>query len=254
MFTRAWASLLGETTRTHRRAPVIVRKDHAFGTSHDVAIGVHTDAVFGPVLTVGVGGACATGAGERLVLLPPLNERLARDLVRGSPAVAAIEGNGGDAASMDALARVLVQVSTLVCALPWVRSLRLDPVRVGEGRAEITGAHVTTDPDYKRTGRRYGHMAIHPYPVDMVTDVTLRDGTPLHVRPIRPEDAEMEREFVARPVGADALLPLLLPAARAHARACSRDSRRWTTTGSSRWWRSANRTASRRSSASLATS
>jgi acetyltransferase len=94
------------------------------------------------------------------------------------------------------LARLLVQVSTLVCTLPWVRSLALDPVRIGEGRVEITRARVTIDPDVKPTGRRYGHLSIHPYPIEMVADVTLPDGTPLHVRPIRPEDAELERAFV----------------------------------------------------------
>ena len=40
-------------------------------------------------------------------------------------------------------------------------------------------------------------MAIHPYPVELVADVTLHDGARLHVRPIRPEDAEIERAFVA---------------------------------------------------------
>jgi acetyltransferase len=39
-------------------------------------------------------------------------------------------------------------------------------------------------------------MAIHPYPVELIGDVALRDGTVLHVRPIRPEDADMERTFV----------------------------------------------------------
>jgi acetyltransferase len=41
-------------------------------------------------------------------------------------------------------------------------------------------------------------MAIHPYPVELVTDVTLGDGTVVHVRPIRPEDAELERAFANR--------------------------------------------------------
>ena len=39
-------------------------------------------------------------------------------------------------------------------------------------------------------------MAIHPYPIEKIVDVTLRDGTRVHVRPIRPEDAELERTFV----------------------------------------------------------
>ncbi len=40
-------------------------------------------------------------------------------------------------------------------------------------------------------------MAIHPYPVELEGQITLRDGTVLTMRPIRPEDAEMERRFVA---------------------------------------------------------
>ena len=53
------------------------------------------------------------------------------------------------------------------------------------------------DPRLEPATRRYGHMAIHPYPVELVTDVTLADGARLHVRPIRPEDAALERAFVA---------------------------------------------------------
>ena len=39
-------------------------------------------------------------------------------------------------------------------------------------------------------------MAIHPYPTALIRHETLRDGTKLLLRPIRPEDAQIEREFV----------------------------------------------------------
>ena len=67
MLTRAWAALLGGPAAALGRVPIIVRKEHTFGVSHEIAIGVHTDAVFGQVLTFGGGGA-ATGIGERVVL------------------------------------------------------------------------------------------------------------------------------------------------------------------------------------------
>ncbi len=197
MLTRAWASLLGETTRTHRRAPVIVRKEHAFGTSHDVAIGVHTDTVFGPVITVGVGGACATGAGERLVLLPPLNERLARDLVRGTPRRRSDRGRRRRSRPRStrwracscrcprwsARCRGCRSLGSTRCA-----SAKAGPKSPGRGSRSIpTQAH---GPRATATWRSTRIRS------SMVTDVTLRDGTPLHVRPIRPEDAEIERAFV----------------------------------------------------------
>jgi len=44
----------------------------------------------------------------------------------------------------------------------------------------------------------YAHLAILPYPADLATKVSLRDGTRLALRPIRPEDADIESAFVSR--------------------------------------------------------
>jgi acetyltransferase len=41
-------------------------------------------------------------------------------------------------------------------------------------------------------------MAIHPYPAGLAREVTLPDGVRIGIRPIRPEDATLEVEFVAR--------------------------------------------------------
>ena len=195
MLARAWANLTGGEAETRRRAPVIVRKVHPFESFTDISIGVHVDAAFGSVITLdaprigeGVGGA-------PMVLLPPLNERLARDLVQADRR-AFVRDLGGPGTPTEVLTRLLVQVSGLVCALPWLRRAVLDPVRIGDGRAEIIDAHITIDPDPKVADRPYAHMAIHPYPIEQVADVKLADGTLLHFRPIRPEDAELERAFV----------------------------------------------------------
>ena len=91
--------------------------------------------------------------------------------------------------------RVLLQVSTLVCALPWVRTLALDPVVAIDGHAQVLNARIVVDARKKPTPG-YRHMAIHPYPVELVGSIALQDGTTLPVRPIMPEDAERERAFV----------------------------------------------------------
>ena len=44
--------------------------------------------------------------------------------------------------------------------------------------------------------RPYDHVAIHPYPVNLVSEWRAPSGTPVTIRPIRPEDATIEREFV----------------------------------------------------------
>jgi len=45
-------------------------------------------------------------------------------------------------------------------------------------------------------GEKYAHMAIHPYPKELRRCVQLTDGSEVLIRPIRPEDAIIEREFV----------------------------------------------------------
>ena len=202
MLAKAWSDL-EKIVRPQRRPgtilPVLVRKEQKpadLAGSRDVAIGVHTDAVFGPVITFGNGGSAALVDRDRSVLLPPLNRRLALDVIERTRIAAALRTGHAVTPPLEALSRILLQVSSLVCRLPWIRSLRLDPVRVGEHGAVIGGARVVIDPKREVRVQAYRHMAIHPYPIEWVEDVSLADGTPMHVRPIRPEDAALERRFV----------------------------------------------------------
>jgi acetyltransferase len=91
--------------------------------------------------------------------------------------------------------RLLLHVSTMVCALPWIVEVELDPLFASPAGTVIAGIRIVVD--HRRAKLpRYAHLAIHPYPAELVQDVVARDGSTVHVRPIRPEDAEMEREFV----------------------------------------------------------
>jgi len=195
MLARAWAAMHDVATAHGKRGVVIVAKERILDAVAGVAIGVCTDAVFGRVITFGT--ECAGGGTDVAILLPPLNLRLARDLLHGLPAYAAKRNAPALAAASDALSQVLVQVSALACAVPWVRTLALHSVKVAAGAVEIARARCVIDPGFRVATRPYAHMAIHPYPVELVTDVTLPDGKRLHVRPIRPEDAALERAFVA---------------------------------------------------------
>jgi acetyltransferase len=198
MLTRAYGELQDGVRRAFRRrdthAGVIIRKERQIEGAHDVAIAVHTDAVFGPVITFGDSGAIADS--DRVVVLPPLNERLVLDAISGTRTAASLRAGRETERAIGPLVRILLQISSLVCALPWVRTVTLDPVRIGDGGAVIGGARVLIDPRRRFPATGYRHMAIHPYPIELVGDVTLRDGTVLHVRPIRPEDAELELAFV----------------------------------------------------------
>ena len=178
--------------------------------AHAFAIGVHVDPAFGPVITLAA--ASYSLRSRAPPMLPPLSLRLARDLVDGSAGAA----DDVSDASRDALARVLLQVSAMVCALPWARRIVLEPVIVGDGRAMVAEARIDVDPQRSAVGR-YAHMAIHPYPHELEGDLALADGATLFVRPIRPEDAVREQRFVGGTIRPVTLPAFLLPAARADA-------------------------------------
>ena len=161
----------------------------------DVVVGVATDATFGPVIMLGAAGR--VDGGRVALMLPPLNRRLAHDLVAEARQRIGLAGTDAPerAEVDDALVRLLLRVSTLVCASPWVIDLALGRIVLRDGGAVIGEARARVDAS--RTPQPgYRHMAIHPYPAELIEDVTLRDGAHVTVRPIRPEDAELEREFV----------------------------------------------------------
>jgi acetyltransferase len=201
MLLRAYAEMLDEAlerTGAKWTSGFSVQKMVTLRHAREVAIGVHTDPVFGPVITFGNGGVNAVVEREKAVMLPPLSRRLALDLITGTRTARYLGATREfPAADLEPIVRMLLQVSALVCALPWVRELELNPVQVTPVGAAVVDARIVVDPRRQAPAEGYRHMAIHPYPIELVADATLRDGRVIHVRPIRPEDAELERAFVA---------------------------------------------------------
>src|SRR5690606_1215544 len=90
----------------------------------------------------------------------------------------------------------VLRVSEMVSQLPWIEELDVNPLIVDADRAVAIDARVVLRPA-PADERPYAHMAIHPYPRSLERRYVLRDGTPLTIRPIRPEDARLEERFVA---------------------------------------------------------
>jgi len=99
------------------------------------------------------------------------------------------------AADAAALSAILEGVSRMVCALPWLKEMDLNPVIAHPGGAVIADARIVMDASRAQASPRYGHMAIHPYPAELEDELRLRDGSVVAVRPIRPEDAALELQF-----------------------------------------------------------
>ena len=169
----------------------VIRNAPRSANVRGLAIGVVTDRRFGPVIYVRPGTGGNALLRRRALMLPPLNARLAADSI--AQAAGDHAADRLDPAIVDALIDVLIRISALVCALPWIVRAEFDVLI--DNASFIAAARIEADPR-KKLMRGYPHMAIHPYPVELIGDVTLRDGTALHLRPIRPEDAALERAFV----------------------------------------------------------
>ena len=153
-----------------------------------IGIGIATDVRFGPVIFVRPAPFNSL-VQRRALMLAPLNARLAADLL-AQAGMQPVPPEG-----LDRLIDALTRLSALACTLPWVSGLALDLADGNGRRLYASAAQVGVDPQRKLM-RGYTHMAIHPYPVELIGDVVLRDGTRIHVRPIRPEDAALESAFV----------------------------------------------------------
>jgi acetyltransferase len=154
-----------------------------------------TDASFGPVITFGAGGIAVEVMQDRALSLPPVNHYLVErmiDKTRIGKILGPFKNMPG--IDMEALKNIVLHVSELVCELPEVREMDINPLMADESGVVALDARIIVQPQPQ--GKPYGHMAIMPYPVHIVHCAMLKDGTTVMIRPVRPEDAQMQQEFV----------------------------------------------------------
>lgn len=171
--------------------PMILKRN-----GRELMVGVRRDPVFGPVITFGEGGNRVEANRDVAVALPPLNNYLAGDLIRSTRVHRLLgEFRNLPPVDMEALELVLLRVSEMVCELPWITEMDINPLIVDENGAVAVDARIVVE-NVSPTADRYDHMAIHPYPSHLTSKWTVPDGTQITIRPIKPEDAELEVEFV----------------------------------------------------------
>ncbi len=172
--------------------------EHMVSTRYarELMIGVFRDKIFGPVILFGAGGTQVEVLGDRALGLPPLNAFIIETMIDRTR-IARLMGAFQNMPPMNrvALAKILQRVSEMVCELPEIISMDINPL-IGNDK-EVIAVDVRIKVDYRPSQQpTYGHMAIHPYPSQLIEQVQLPDGRDFIIRPIRPEDAEMEQEFV----------------------------------------------------------
>ena len=173
---------------------MVVRPD-----GRELLVGLARDAAFGPVISFGMGGTAVEVLRDTAVALPPLNRFLARELISRTRVSKMLDRfRGKPAVDLDALIDVLLKISDLACELPCVRELDINPLLVDQHGAIALDARVVLGDGPLMPDATYSHLAIHPYPKALTRTHRVRTEETVLLRPIRPEDAQAEKRFVAR--------------------------------------------------------
>jgi acetyltransferase len=165
---------------------------------YELIIGSSIDPQFGPVLLFGSGGMLVEVYKDRALALPPLNTTLARRMMEQTRIFTALEGvRGRKAVPLAELDQLLVRFSRLVIEQPWIKEIDINPLLASSERLVALDARVIVH-DSEMRPQDLPRPAIRPYPVQYVEQWTASDGTPVAIRPIRPEDEPMMVAFHQR--------------------------------------------------------
>ena len=178
------ADFLGVTVQ-----PMIARD------GYELILGSSPDPEFGPVLLFGAGGTLVEVFQDRALGLPPLTTTLARRMMEQTKIFTALKGvRGKGPVDLAALEQLLVRFSRLVVEQRWIKEIDINPLLVSEDRQIALDARVVLHGKEVRE-EALPQLAIRPYPTQYVSRSTLKDGAPVTIRPIRPEDEPLMVRF-----------------------------------------------------------
>jgi acetyltransferase len=175
--------------------------------AHELIVGIASDPVFGPVVLFGEGGTAVELRKDRAVGVPPLNDRLARDLISRTLVGSLLGGYRGHAAvDYPALIGAMLKVSQMACDLPALAELDINPL--------LADAHGVLALDARIRVRRpvpgeASRLAVRPYPSGLEEHIVVGEGN-LLLRPIQPEDGERLAAFYAKAPASDMRLRFFL--------------------------------------------
>jgi len=197
---RAAAEGILQRVRQHRPAARIqgfaVQRMALRPNARQLMLGSACDPLFGPVLVFGEGGRAVEVLRDHVIGLPPLNLPLARQMIARTRVSRRLDAHGlRPAAGREAIAQALVRLSRLIADNPEIVACDINPLFADEQGVLVVDARVRVAPPDGSDRRR---CAIMPYPSELEETTTLHDGSPVTLRPIRPEDEPAHADLVAR--------------------------------------------------------
>lgn len=159
---------------------------------YELILGSTTDPQFGPVILFGMGGQLVEVFKDRALSIPPLNRRLAQRLMEKTKIYEALKGvRGRKSVDLAYLEDLLIHFSDLIVENLQIKECDINPLLASEEEIIALDARIVLH-------EREAHLpklAIRSYPLNYVKKIQLKNGKPVVLRPIRPDDELLVAEF-----------------------------------------------------------
>jgi acetyltransferase len=147
------------------------------------------------VLLFGMGGILVEVFKDRALALPPLNTTLARRMMEQTKIYTALKGiRGKPPVNLAELEQIMVRFSQLVAEQQWIKEIDINPLLASPERLLALDARVVLY-GLDVSEAQLPRLAIRPYPTQYIGRWTMKDGTKVLIRPIRPEDEPLMAKF-----------------------------------------------------------
>jgi acyl-CoA synthetase (NDP forming) len=122
-------TLIGQTDPEGKEGSILVQRMISEG--HEVLVGGKQDSTFGPIVLVGLGGVYVEVFGDVALRVAPVSAAEVRKMfaeIRGGKLLEGVRGQ--PPADLETLARMSQRISQLICDLPQIKELDLNPIKV----------------------------------------------------------------------------------------------------------------------------
>jgi len=166
--------------------------------ARELILGIANDPTFGSVIVFGHGGTAVEVINDKALALPPLDLKLARDLVERTRVSRLLRAyRDVPAVKQDEIPLALVKLAQLAADIPEIDELDLNPLLADQTGVLTVDARIAVGlPVRKFAGPGNANFAVRPYPSQWVRHLELKDRLRIVVRPIRPDDEPSIYEFV----------------------------------------------------------
>ena len=168
------------------------------GNGYEIIIGSKFDSLLGPAILFGAGGTFVELFKDMVLDFPPLNQVLARHMIRDTKIYDILKGyRDKPPANIRLIEETLVKISYMLIDFPEIIEMDINPIYVDDKTITVLDARIIIDPEkVNKVIPPKKHLIISRYPTKYQWKWVNNEGIEIFLRVIRPEDEKLWLELV----------------------------------------------------------